>query len=525
MNKSKNNSPSAVIYARVSHAKQVTEGHGIDSQTTRCREFADRKGYNVVSVFTDDMTGRVETRPGMETMLRFLKKKKNNTHIVLIDDISRLARNVRAHWNIRDDIASVGATLESPSIEFGDSSDSQLVENMLASVSQHHSQKNGETSFNRMRSRLLGGYWVFTAPIGYRYEEIDGHGKLLVKDEPFASIIKEGLEGFASGRFASQGELARFFESKPAFMSVNSSEHVLIQKITDLLSRPVYAGCISYMKSRSGVEWNVPFRKGKHEPIIDLETYEKIQERLSGKTKAATRKDANLDFPLRGSVLCEDCGKPLTANWSKGRRKSYAYYLCQKRGCPSKGKSIPKHLLEDQFAELLRDLEPSTELMVTAEAMFKDAWEEKRRSIQADQNVYRKEIKDTGKKIDGFIDMIASASSPATAELYERKIEELLRKKEVLAQKSTKLGESQPAFDDVFEPSIRFLGNPYKIWKNSDFAWKRAVLRLVFSESLTYRKNEGYRTPKTTIPFRVLADIDVGKSKMVPPHGLEPRTY
>lgn len=167
----------AVVYARVSHAKQVAEGHGIDSQTTRCREYATRRDYDVVSVFTDDITGRADKRPGMEAMLRFLKNQKCTT-VVLIDDISRLARDVRTHWNLRDDIAEVGAVLESPNIEFGESPDSQLVENMLASVSQHHNQKNGETSFNRMRARLLAGYWVFRAPIGYRYEEVTGHGQL-----------------------------------------------------------------------------------------------------------------------------------------------------------------------------------------------------------------------------------------------------------------------------------------------------------------------------------------------------------
>ena len=91
--------------------------------------------------------------------------------------------------------------------------------------------------------------------------------------------------------------------------------------------------------------WNVPFREGKHEPIIDLETYEKNQARLSAKPKAALRRDTSEDFPLRGSVLCDSRGRPLTGCWSKGRNKSYPYYLCQKRGCENKGKSIPKQVM------------------------------------------------------------------------------------------------------------------------------------------------------------------------------------
>lgn len=47
----------AVIYCRVSGAKQVSRGDGLGSQETRCREYARYKGYDVRQVFTDDMTG------------------------------------------------------------------------------------------------------------------------------------------------------------------------------------------------------------------------------------------------------------------------------------------------------------------------------------------------------------------------------------------------------------------------------------------------------------------------------------
>jgi len=64
-----------------------------------------------------------------------------------------------------------------------DLSDSQLVENLLASVSQHQRQKNGEQARNRMRARAMNGYYVFHAPIGYKYQRVSGHGNLLVRNE------------------------------------------------------------------------------------------------------------------------------------------------------------------------------------------------------------------------------------------------------------------------------------------------------------------------------------------------------
>lgn len=44
-----------------------------------------------------------------------------------------------------------------------------------------------------------------------------GGGKVLVREEPYASIIVEALEGFATNRFVSQTEVLRFLESQPDF--------------------------------------------------------------------------------------------------------------------------------------------------------------------------------------------------------------------------------------------------------------------------------------------------------------------
>ena len=44
----------AIIYCRVSSSRQVQEGHGLDSQESRCRNYAKLKGYPVVAVQPND---------------------------------------------------------------------------------------------------------------------------------------------------------------------------------------------------------------------------------------------------------------------------------------------------------------------------------------------------------------------------------------------------------------------------------------------------------------------------------------
>ncbi len=145
MNQKKKATNQAVIYCRVSSPDQVKNGHGLTSQETRCREFAKYRGLEVIKAFHEEgISGSLIDRPAMTEMLTFLRqeKKKKREVIVLIDDISRLARSLKAHIELRMEIQHAGGMLQSPSIEFGEDSDSQLVENLLASVSQHHRQKN-----------------------------------------------------------------------------------------------------------------------------------------------------------------------------------------------------------------------------------------------------------------------------------------------------------------------------------------------------------------------------------------------
>src|SRR5690606_3470640 len=109
---------------RVSSVRQLKEGDGLASQETRCREYARHKGYDIVQVFRDEgVSGGMIDLPGMQAMLAFLRQHKNAGGLsVIIDDISRLARGLQAHIELRSAIGQAGGKLESPSIEFGEDS-------------------------------------------------------------------------------------------------------------------------------------------------------------------------------------------------------------------------------------------------------------------------------------------------------------------------------------------------------------------------------------------------------------------
>ena len=507
----------AVIYCRVSSAAQTKRGDGLSSQETRCREYARIRSYEVVQVFTDDLSGSATDRPGIKAMLAFLKKHRRNPNIVLVDDISRLARSVSAHIELRAAITLAGGLLESPTLEFNDDADSELQEYILATVAQHQRRKNAEQTKNRMRARLMNGYWVFQAPVGYRHEKAGGHGKVLARDEPLASIVQEALEGYASGRFQLQAEVKRFLEGHPEYPRDRYGE-VRNQRVTDLLTRVVYAGYVE------APIWDVGLREGKHEGLISFETYRKIQDRLNGNARAPVRKDLKEDFPLRGSVICGDCSTPLTACWSSGRYARYPYYLCPKRGCESYGKSIKRDVIEGEFEDLLHSLKPSEGLFKVACMMFKKLWDERLHSQKARRQSLETETRKIERNVDQLLDRIVETDNSSVIRAYEKRIKELEAQKIERQERIAQCGRPIRSFEDSLRTALTFLGNPQKLWDSERLEYKKAVLKLAFGDRLVYVRNEGFRTADLALPFKALADMSGSKSKMARPAGFEPAT-
>lgn len=302
--------PKALLYCRVSSAEQAINGHGLESQESRCRAYAEARGYDVVAVFPDTISGGGDymARPGMVSMLAFIDAQPDERFTVIFDDLKRASRDTRAFLDLRDAFRSRNTRVESPNFKFEETPEGEFIETIIAAQGQLERKQNRRQVQQKMTARMMAGYWVFHAPIGYRYEKVSPHGKLLVRNEPLASIVEEALNGFASGRFASQGEVKRFLESQPAFP--NDGGYVHPQRVTELLTRVTYAGHIDYPA------WGVTLRKAQHEGLITLETYQKIQDIREGRIRIASRKDIHRDFVLRGAVACAECGVPYKSCWS-----------------------------------------------------------------------------------------------------------------------------------------------------------------------------------------------------------------
>ena len=378
------------------------------------------------------------------------------------------------HWQLRRRVLKAGGELISPSFAFEENADGRLIENVLAGAAQHQREKNGEQTRKRMRGRLMNGYWVFNAPIGYRYAKHAFHGKLLEPDEPAASIIKEALNGFAAGRFGSMAEVKRFLETQPVIMKKYPSGEIPQQRVTDILTRKLYAGIVE----QKG--WNIAPLKGHHEALISMQTYRKIQTLIETGADTPMRKDIAADFPLRGFVSCISCDRAMTSCWSHGKYKQYPYYWCNNKACDLYRKSHSGIKMHAEFEDLIQSVQPTQILLTLAHELFKSIWDTRINRADQAKQALAKDLQAIERKLEGLLDRLVEAESNIVAKAFENRIAKLEEEKLILEEKLANSGKTRAPFAEMFELASAFLKNPYILWCSERLEDKKAALKLVF---------------------------------------------
>jgi site-specific DNA recombinase len=368
-----------------------------------------------------------------------------------------------------------------------------------------------------MRTRVDKGYWCFNPGVGYKYDMVDDRGRMLVPAEPLASIVTEAFEGYAARRFEGLCEVQRFLESHPVYPR-DRKGRVHIQRVIDLLKRPLYAGYITVPK------WGIFFRPGKHTPLVNVATWHQVQQRLKGDSKAPARKDIDADFPLRGFVVCAQCRKPMTAAWCKGRPRKYSYYWCKTKGCTERYKMVASERIEGDFSLLLENLAPRPELFLMVQEMLSDLWERRRISDRETATEGEAQVRIIERKIGQLMERIAVSDSIELTTAYETEIKKMAEQKVRLRARIAASQQPIASFEETFRTAISFLASPCNLWASEHLEERRLVLRLAFASELPYLRNEGFRTAEMSLPFRVLAAISPAKSGLVEPSGIEPLT-
>lgn len=490
----------AVIYTRVSSRKQVEQGHGCESQESACRNYAKSLGWTVLGVFHEEaISGASDNRPALNKMLSFIKKLEGEK-VVLMDDVSRLARDHIKYGLFKKRIEEVGAKTAFVTMKFDETPEGNYVETIIAATAELERKQNARRTKSRMTARAKAGYYVSRAPYGYEYINDKIEGKVLVHQKPEAKFIKNALEGYASGHLETQFDVQDYLYQ-------NLGKRYCYNSIVGLLTRKFYTGIID-MPSL-GVYTN-----GKHKPLITEVVFQKIQQRLTQK-RVVLRTERLADFPLKSSIVCSVCGNRYTGSVSKGRSKYYAYYHCANKSCSDRGKTTAKKLLENQFLDLLEESKIRPETFDIMLAMMNDLKDDFAKKWKESAYHKRQEVNRLNKQIEGCIDKLLAFNEPSLESRVRSRITNLEQRKLSL-EKSLKAPDTfEQSFRTALEDCKKYVQNPKEQWLQANDKDKRMLPKLFFEGHLVYTRNEGFRTAPKSPPLRALRGIEKGDLTMV----------
>lgn len=500
----------SVIYCRVSSDRQAKEGDGARSQEQRCRSYSQMMGYDQVKVFTDDgVSGALIDRPGIQELLKFLRTRPNET-VVIIDDISRIARDVMAHFQLKAAIRAAGGRLESPSFQFGETASDELLETIMAATAQYGRKGNREQVFNRMRSRLESGYWTFPPPIGYKFEKHPLHKKIIAPSSAASTILGPALEDFGTGRLQTQRELALHLQKKGFFDDARPVSVLVLEKrvsrMMDFL--PLYAGLLEYP------HWQIERRDGQHEAVLSKVGLARIEKRLSGKARpiGTVRADAKSKLPLRNFIRCSCCGRPLTGSFAKGK---YARYHCYFQTCDLYGHSFSsEELVAPAFRKLLDSLRPTPELLEILDTCLPQYWQKHLAEKGLAVSSLEKDLASIKQEVQTLVRRMGRVSDVVANEL-EREVEGLkVRELEVRCQLAER-GQLPRKIDDAWEAVNTYFNDPLTMWESGSEKEKKTLLRMVFSSPPVYEKKTGFNTSNLSLPYQVSRDFGHTKKGVV----------
>jgi site-specific DNA recombinase len=337
----------AFAYLRVSSEGQVNTGYSrdglsIDAQRDAAKDKAGQLDAEIVREWPDlgksayvDLHKRTAFLEMLDELKRCNEHEATRIDYVIVWSTSRWARSIEDHFRTHKLVREAGAKLVSitePMI--GENTpESFFMEGMFALNNQYGSMKTGRNVKGGIyqKAKAGGSYGGFRLGYIKAIEQLPDGRQVggVIPDPERHHFITHAFMLYGSGEYSiSQlvDELYRLgLRSFPT--KRYPSGKVGTAAIQRLLRNPYYAGWIAYKR---GTPDEQIFR-GRHDALIDQETFDRVQRLLDEKRVAGERPQHHRHY-LKGSAFCDGCGQRLSYGLSRSKNgQRYAYYFCSAR--------------------------------------------------------------------------------------------------------------------------------------------------------------------------------------------------
>lgn len=291
-----------------------------------------------VASYTDQKSGATLNRDDLERLLQ--DAEKGVFDVVLVYRLDRLARSLNLVHQILERLQKNEVGLRSATEPFDTiTAGGRMMMNILATFAQFERDVLIDRITAGMLTKASRGEWPGgQAPYGYRIRD----GKVLEIVESEAAVIRRIFKMVDEDRLGSI-QIAEALNASGA--RTLTGQLWSFKRVLDALRRPTYAGWI--------VRQDEVF-KGLHEPIIDQETFDRVQAILDSRVDPTTRRSAS-EFILSGLVRCAMCNRTVVGVSGHGRSAKYRYYVCAGRNEKGSVSCASKRISADALESMVRE--------------------------------------------------------------------------------------------------------------------------------------------------------------------------
>ena len=304
----------AAAYIRVSSDDQLE--YSPDSQLKVIRDYARREGYVIPDEFVyrekEGISGKkAEKRPQFRLMIATAKEPEPPFRVIFVWKFSRFARNQEEAIMYKNLLKKRGIAVRSISEPSSDSPFSSLIERIIEWMDEYYLINLAGEVRRGMKEKAARGEAMGTAPFGYRVKD-----KTFVVREDEAAIVKEIFRAYADGegmRRLARRMGDRGVRTRRGNVPDNRWIQYILQNVTYIGKiRWSTEGHANYSRAAYNGE-NVLTADGRHPAIIEMDLWERVQQRLDGRdTELKYARTGSSVFMLKGLLRCGDCGATLT---------------------------------------------------------------------------------------------------------------------------------------------------------------------------------------------------------------------
>ena len=334
------------LYPRLSHEDELQgESNSISNQKRILETYAKQNGFTNLRWYTDDgYSGANFQRPGFQAMLADIEAGKVGT--VIVKDMSRLGRN---YLQVGMYTEMIFPQKNVRFIAINDGVDSAQGENDFAPLRNIFNEWLVRDTSKKIkavkRSKGMSGKPITSKPVyGYLMDEDEN----FIVDEEAAPVVRQIYSLCLAGNgptkiarmlteqqiptpgtleYRRTGSTRRYHPGYECKWATNTVAHILENR--------EYTGCLVNFKTdkvsyklKHSIE-NPPEKQvifeNHHEPIIDRETWERVQE-LRKQRKRPNRYDEVGLFS--GILFCADCGSVMYQQRYQTDKRRQDCYIC-----------------------------------------------------------------------------------------------------------------------------------------------------------------------------------------------------